>query len=93
VVFDFFSDLEITDIWEEATRDFLGEALFLVVGVADWHVKDCFLKPLVFPFWVGKNHKRGPCLKAFWCQAWNIRAFSKFVLNKMMLGLNITEQA
>jgi hypothetical protein len=84
VVFDFFSDLEITDIWEEATRDFLGEALFLVVGVADWHVKDCFLKPLVFPFWVGKNHKRGP---------WNIRAFSKFVLNKMMLGLNITEQA
>jgi hypothetical protein len=56
LIFDFFSDLEITDIWEEAARDFLGEALFLVVGVADWHVENCFLESLVFPLGVGEDH-------------------------------------
>jgi hypothetical protein len=64
-VLDVLSDCDISDFWEEATRDFLWEALFLVVWVVDGHVEDCFLESLVFASWVCEDHQGFPGLEAF----------------------------
>lgn len=47
-VLQLFSDIDIGELGEQATRDFLGETLFLVVWVVDGHIADCLLEALVF---------------------------------------------
>jgi hypothetical protein len=53
---NFLPQSDIRDLGEEPARDLLGEPLFLIVRVADWHIKYCLLQALIFTFRERLNH-------------------------------------
>jgi hypothetical protein len=67
VFFDSFSGCYVGAWGEEAAGKLLGEALFFVVWVADWHVEDSFCQTSIFAVRVRKDHLRHPLLEASGC--------------------------
>lgn len=86
------SQSDISDLWEQSTRDLFWKTFLLVVGVADGHVQDCLLQALKLSLGVRLDHEGGPSLKALGCQTWNIGSFLEIVqLDEVMLCPDLTE--
>jgi hypothetical protein len=84
---------KVRDLREKPTRNLLGKSFLLVVRIANWHVQNSLLEPLILFVGVGLNHQGGPSLEAPRGQSGNVGSLIQLVLDQMMFGLDISKES